>query len=170
MLEGNIDSLLPEHVLAKDQTRNLGLCPDCGWSLQPFGARGPRSNQLGHPARSIHPCQPCCSRSGLSAQSGTYTHTHTLSHTHTQCSPGAVGCLVAFAPHPICTLRCHSPPQEEAACLPILPQNLLSPDWFSQLRSPASVCPTQQYFLLSNATILGLENKNVYILKWLDCF
>ena len=37
MQERNIDPLLPVCTLARDQTLNLGMCPDQGSNLQPFG-------------------------------------------------------------------------------------------------------------------------------------
>ena len=33
----NINQLSPVHALTKDQTCNLGMCPDQGLNLQPFG-------------------------------------------------------------------------------------------------------------------------------------
>ena len=33
----NIDQLPPIHSLTRDQTHNLGLCPDWELNLQPFG-------------------------------------------------------------------------------------------------------------------------------------
>ena len=36
-IERNIDQLPPVHTLTRDQTRNLGMCPDRELDPEPFG-------------------------------------------------------------------------------------------------------------------------------------
>ena len=53
MWEGNIDRLPLALTLARDWTRNLGMCPEQEWNPQPFLVYSRCSNQLRHPAKSF---------------------------------------------------------------------------------------------------------------------
>ena len=49
--ETDTDGLPSVHDLTRDQTCNLGVCPDWQSNRLTFGVWGQRSNQLSHPAR-----------------------------------------------------------------------------------------------------------------------